>query len=262
MTESAALQGVQEAIGYNFQDPSLLASALTHASTADHRLKSNERLEFLGDAVLGLVVCEELYGRFPDLLEGEMTKIKSAVVSRQTCARITRELGVVQYLFIGKGMGGRSQLPSSLAAAMYESLIAAVYLDSGSLEEARQFILKTVGEHIQRAADSQHQFNYKSQLQQHAQKALNATPVYELLDEKGPDHSKCFEVCVAIKGHRYSGAWGPSKKEAEQKAAYTALRELGVVQKCDEFEPHHVQDFDDDEIKDTETDATSTATAG
>lgn len=236
MTEPDALQGVQKAIGYAFRDPTLLSAALTHASSADCRLHSNERLEFVGDAILGMVVCTELYRRFPDYLEGELTKIKSAVVSRKTCAQISREIGLPHFLILGKGMSGRAPLPSSLAAAVYESLIAAIYLDSESLEITQDFILRTVSHHITKAAESEHQRNFKSQLQQYAQRILSATPLYDLLDEKGPDHSKCFEVGVVIRGHRYGSAWGPSKKEAEQKAAYLALRELNVVKESAEFE--------------------------
>jgi ribonuclease-3 len=236
VTEQEALQGVQSAIGYTFRDPALLAAALTHASSADCRLHSNERLEFVGDAILGMVVCTELYKRFPEYLEGELTKIKSAVVSRRTCAQMSRELGLPKYLFLGKGMSGRAPLPQSLAAAVYESLIAAIYLDSQNLEIARDFILRTISPHIDQAAETEHQRNYKSQLQQYAQRSLSATPMYDLLDEKGPDHSKCFEVGVIIQGHRFGSAWGPSKKEAEQKAAYLALRELNVIQASEEFE--------------------------
>lgn len=237
MEEHQALHRAQAALGYTFRDPQLLMAALTHASVADSRLQSNERLEFLGDAILGMVVCHELYRRFPDYLEGELTKIKSAVVSRRVCAQISEELGLVDHLLIGKGMTGRAQLPKSLGAALYEALIAAIYEDSGDLETARSFILRTMDKHITQAAESQHQRNYKSQLQQYAQKVLSATPMYELLDEKGPDHSKCFEVSVVVQGRRYNSGWGPSKKEAEQKAAYLALRELNAVARCAEFEP-------------------------
>jgi ribonuclease III len=236
VTEEEALQGVQRAIGYTFKNPALLAAALTHASSADCRLHSNERLEFLGDAVLGMVVCTDLYRQFPEYLEGELTKVKSAVVSRKTCAQISRELELPKYLFLGKGMSGRAPLPSSLAAAVYESLIAAIYLDSDSLDVIRDFILRTVAQHIEQAAASEHQRNYKSQLQQYAQRFMSATPMYDLLDEKGPDHSKCFEISVVIQGHRFTSAWGPSKKEAEQKAAYLALRELDAVKPSIEFE--------------------------
>jgi ribonuclease III len=237
VSDLQALQHLQEAIAYTFQNPQLLISALTHASIADSRVQSNERMEFLGDAILGLAVCSELYRRFPDYLEGEMTKVKSAVVSRRTCAVIARELELPRHLIIGKGMTCRGQLPSSVAAAVYEALIAAIYIDSGSLDVACKFVLDTVGQHLARAAASEHQRNFKSQLQQYAQQTLCATPLYELLDEKGPDHSKCFEVGVVIKGRRYCSAWGPSKKEAEQKAAYLALRELNAVECLAEFEP-------------------------
>lgn len=229
MIESDVYDRAEAVLGYRFRDRSLLTAALTHASVADHRLHSNERLEFFGDAILAMVVCDELYRRFPDLLEGELTKIKSTVVSRSTCAEVSRALGLPDLLFLGKGMAGRSRLPNSLAAAVLEALIAAMFLDGGGIEEARRFILQHMGEQIRLAAESEHKRNYKSQLQQYAQRALNGTPVYELLDEQGPDHSKCFEVCVTIHGRRFPAAWGPSKKEAEQKAAFNALMELRQI---------------------------------
>lgn len=237
MTTEQTLQAVQEQIGYHFRNPQLLTYALTHASSAEARVKSNERMEFLGDAILGMVVCHELYNRFPDYLEGELTKIKSAVVSRRTCAQIARELGLQRHIFLGKGMSGRGQLPQSLAAAVYESLIAAIYIDAQEIGPVRDFIVRTMSCHIEDSAESEHQRNYKSQLQQYAQKYLSATPLYELMDEKGPDHSKCFEVSVVVNGRRFPGAWGPSKKEAEQKAAYMALSELGLLSPSEEFEP-------------------------
>ncbi len=224
------LKACQERIGYHFNSLSLLRSAMTHASSADCRKDSNERLEFLGDAVLGLVVCQCLYERLPEALEGELTKIKSAVVSRQTCARVADELRLTDALMLGQGMGCGEHLPRSLAAGTMEAVIAAIYLDGG-LEPARRFILKYMGPEIQAATDSAHQFNYKSQLQQYAQRQLSASPQYELLDEKGPDHSKCFEIAVSIAGRQFCSAWGPSKKEAEQKAARLALAELGEL--CD-----------------------------
>jgi ribonuclease III len=235
VTEQEVLDKAEAALAYRFRNRSILATALTHASVANSRLESNERLEFLGDAILSLVVCNELYEKYPEFLEGELTKIKSAVVSRHTCALLAKQLGFPDLLFLGKGMSGRSQLPSSLAAAAFESMIAAIYIDSGELGPARQFILNQMGEVIAIAAASEHQRNFKSQLQQHAQKHLGSTPLYEMLDEQGPDHSKCFEICVAIAGRRFSSAWGPSKKEAEQKAALSALRELGVV--AEDFDP-------------------------
>lgn len=223
-----ALERCQQAIGYHFKDPDLLASALTHASIAANRLESNERLEFLGDAVLGLIVCDYLFQHYPDYQEGELTKIKSSVVSGKTCAEISAKLGLADCLFLGNGISARSKLPTSVLAAVFESLIAALMLDAG-FERARSFVLAHIVGYVERAAASEHQQNFKSQLQQHAQKELAATPAYEFLDEQGPDHSKCFEVAVCIAGRRFTSAWGPSKKEAEQKAAYNALVELGLL---------------------------------
>ena len=212
---------------HTFRNPDLLRESLTHASIAATRLQSNERMEFLGDAVLDLVICEALYLRFPEYLEGELTKVKSAVVSRKTCAEIATETGLIDLLHIGKGISGRTSMPSSLAAAVYESIVAALYLDGG-FDIVKAYILRTMNPKIDIIAADNHQHNYKAVLQQHAQKALGATPLYELLDEKGPDHSKCFEVCVCVDGRRFPSAWGPNKKMAEQKAALLALEELGV----------------------------------
>lgn len=217
-----------DVIGYTFKDQSILNSALTHASVAASRLDSNERMEFLGDAVLGWVVSEYLFEKFPSYLEGELTKIKSAVVSRRACARISEALNLVAMLNLGKGMSSRPSLPSSVAAAVLESIIAAIYLDGG-IRPARKFILKHMKPLIEEAARSTHQENYKSALQHYAQKHLPTNPAYVLLDEKGPDHSKAFEVCVEIDGRRFSAAWANSKKEAEQNAALIALRELNLV---------------------------------
>ncbi len=223
------LDRAADILGYRFRDPALLDEALTHASIAGHRLKSNERMEFLGDAILGFVVCEYLYTAFPNLLEGDLTKIKSAVVSRRVCAKISRQLDLADMLNLGKGMTGRPGLPSSVAAAVFESIIAAIYLDGG-IDPARQFILRHMKPFIDEAEASAHQQNFKSVLQQYAQRHLPGNPAYMLLDEKGPDHSKCFEVCVELDGRRFSAAWASSKKEAEQKAALLALSELGLVE--------------------------------
>src|SRR6184192_1232117 len=225
-------QRAEKVLGYTFKNLDLLQESLTHASIADNRLNSNERMEFLGDAVLDLIVCEELYKRFPNLLEGDLTKIKSAVVSRRTCAEVSKETGLIDLLIIGKGISAREQMPSSLAAAVYESIVAAIYLDGG-FEIVKEYVLRTMKPKIDDISANINQQNYKAVLQQHAQKILGATPMYELLDEKGPDHSKCFEVCVAIDGKRFDSAWGPNKKMAEQKAALLALEELGLMDSKD-----------------------------
>jgi ribonuclease III len=223
--EAEILGECQKAIGYQFRQAELLRAALTHASGANTRLASNERLEFLGDAVLGLVTCEQLYLRFPDYQEGDLTKIKSVVVSRRTCARFSRQLNLGEYLFLGKGMNQHTVVPASLLADVYESLVAAIYLDGG-LEAARTFILRHLGPEIEEVAEGAHGGNFKSLLQQVAQREFSATPQYVLLDEAGPDHSKCFKIAAVIGRHTYAGAWGRNKKEAEQRAAMNALAQV------------------------------------
>src|SRR5207249_11715799 len=133
LTEAEILEACQEAIGYRFRQPDLLRASLTHASGANTRLASNERMEFLGDSVLGLVVCEQLFLRFPDYQEGDLTKIKSVVVSRRTCARISKLLNLGDFLFLGKGMNQHIAVPPSLLADVFDALVAAIYLD-GRLE--------------------------------------------------------------------------------------------------------------------------------
>lgn len=215
----------QERLEYRFRNQDLLRAALTHASGAEHRLASNERLEFLGDAILGAIVCEMLYRQYPDYLEGDLTKIKSIVVSRQTCAKISDALGLEEFLILGKGMTTHPSVPSSLLADVLESLIAAVYLDGGS-EAASQFVVRLIEPEIIAAVEGDTGGNYKSLLQQVAQREHGTTPTYQLLDEKGPDHSKCFKICAQVGRRRYQAAWGRNKKEAEQRAARNALSQL------------------------------------
>jgi ribonuclease-3 len=222
------LDRAREITGHDFQNPALLIAGVTHASLADNRLSSYERLEFLGDAVLGVIVCEELFNRFPDKHEGEMTKIKSVVVSRKICARIADGLGLSELLRLGKGMSENNEVPSSVRAGVYEAIVAALYLDGG-FAAAKQFVLPRITAYIDRAARSEDKENFKSFLQQHAQKHMDATPRYEALDEKGPDHSKCFEVAVVINSRRFPSAWAPNKKDAEQRAALLALQELNLA---------------------------------
>src|SRR5207249_323013 len=193
LAETEILEACQEAMGYRFRQPDLLRASLTHASGANTRLASNERMEFLGDAILGLVVCEQLFLRFPDYQEGDLTKVKSVVVSRRTCARISRALNLDEFLFLGKGMHlHHAAVPSSLMADVFESLVGAMYLDGG-LEPAKAFILKYIGPEIEHVAEGSHGTNFKSQLQQQGQREFGSTPQYDVLDEKGPDHSKCFK---------------------------------------------------------------------
>ncbi|MDY7011856.1 MAG: ribonuclease III [Planctomycetota bacterium] len=232
IVDDATLAKCQEIISYRFGDVELLRQALTHASAAENRSSSNERMEFLGDAVLGMVICQEIFTRNPDLTEGQMTKIKSSVVSRRTCARVADKLGIAEMLHLGKGVGSTRHIPTSISAAVFESVIGAIYLDAG-LSAAQKFIIDHMSDEIAVATASEHQSNYKSLLQQHIQQDIGATPRYDLVDEKGPDHSKCFEVAVRVNGRQYPSAWGKTKKQAEQKAALAALLELGVLTDTD-----------------------------
>lgn len=224
-----AMKLCEEALGYTFRNQELLRAALTHSSCANSRLESNERMEFLGDVVLGLIVCDDLFALFPEALEGELTKIKSAVVSRRACAKLSKTMGLGDLLFLGKGMVSRSSLPTSLLAAVLEALIAAVYLDS-DFKTTRKLVLKFIRPLIDEVTTSQIHRNFKSHLQHYAQREHETTPSYEVLDEQGPDHSKCFEICVRLGDKRFPSAWGPTKKEAEQQAAHKALLELDLIE--------------------------------
>jgi ribonuclease-3 len=227
------LQQIEQILEYKFSDKNRLIEALSHSSAVDNRLLSNERLEFLGDAVLAVVICQALFDNFKDYLEGDLTKIKSKLVSRETCAAISGQLGLQKYLKVGKGMVSNRALSGSLAAGVLESVIAAIYLDGG-FEAARDFILRIYSSLIEQA-DAEHDLgNFKSLLQQYSQEQFNATPSYILLDEKGPDHNKCFELEVVVEDRHFPSAWGTNKKEAEQKAAFNALVELGVLEKIAE----------------------------
>jgi ribonuclease-3 len=219
------LADCQTRIGYTFRDINLLEGALTHASGAEHRLASNERLEFLGDAILGCVVCELLFHQFPESLEGDLTRLKSIAVSRATCARISRHLGLKHCLILGKGMTTDPNVPMSVLSDVFEALIAAVYLDGGDAV-SREFIERHVGPEIERAAAGESGVNYKSLLQQYVQREQGVTPVYDLLDEKGPDHSKCFKISAQVGRSIFQPAWGRTKKEAEQRAAHNAISQL------------------------------------
>lgn len=223
-TAEEKLELCQNKIGYRFQDLALLRSALTHASGAAKRLESNERLEFLGDSILGLIVCEFLFRDYPNYLEGELTKIKSIVVSRRVCAKVSRNLGLEECLIVGKGMQGGG-VPRSLLSDVFESIVAAVYLDAG-LDRTREWILTCMAAEIQSAVNGYTGGNYKSMLQHHSQRELGCSPIYVMVSESGPDHSKSFQMVACVNGRRFTPAWGRNKKDAEQRAAGNAIAEL------------------------------------
>lgn len=232
--EKEVIEQIEEKIGYTFNDKNLLMKSFIHCSAVDNRLDSNERLEFLGDSVLGLVICHELFRRFKSYLEGDMTKVKSMLVSRKSCSKVIKDIGIIEFLKLGKGMIFGKAINGSIAASLLEGIIAAIYLDGG-LEPAREFILMLFGPMIDKTSSEHYHGNYKSILQQHSQQNHNITPRYIVLDEQGPDHNKCFEIQAAIEDKHYSSAWGMKKKDAEQKAAYNALVEIGLISDAEEF---------------------------
>ena len=219
------LQECEQRIGYEFVNKDLFFEALTHASSSGTRLESNERLEFLGDAVLGFTVCEFLYDRFPDWMEGDLTQIKSILVSRQTCARLGRELHLEQCLVLGKGVTRENEIPNSVLANAFESTIAAIYLDAG-FEVAKKFIMRHLEKEVHAAVIGDLERNHKSEFQQYCQKQFSQSPRYELLSEAGPDHSKTFEVCAIVGQRRFTAARGSNKKIAEQRAAANAMADI------------------------------------
>ncbi len=209
----------EERIGYRFRDQGLLRQSLTHSSSATSRLGSNERLEFLGDAILGMIICRELYDRYPERREGQLTQEKSRLVSGATCARVARQLGSTDMILVGRGL---QSIPESIDAALVESLIAAIYLDGG-IDEARGFIIRCFQEEIANCGKGEPE-NYKSILQEETQRTTNSAPSYVIVEQRGPDHAREYCVLVQIDDREFDSAWGRSKKEAEQKAAMNALR--------------------------------------
>jgi len=215
---SAKLRECQKRLQYTFQSPGWLEKALTHPSSRIEDGHSNERLEFLGDAILGMIISEHLFETFDDRAEGRLTYIKSVVVSRPALARSSRSLGLEQFISVGKGMPDSDELPESALANVFEAIVAAIYIDGG-LPEARHFVLHNLHHEIAAVEANRHELNYKSILQQYAQKELGCTPSYRVVGHSGPDHERSFQVITLINGQEYETAWGRSKKEAEQRSA-------------------------------------------
>ena len=228
----ADLAALQQTLGVSFNDISLLEQALVHSSYINENPSfapaSNERLEFLGDAVLGLVVAEKLYQDSPHLAEGEMTKLRAALVRRETLARIARDIGLGYYLCLGKGeevSGGRHK-PANLGAAL-EAVIAAIFLDRGS-SIARDFILRLFNVELEKVVNQGKGVDYKSELQELAQAREQQTPTYHVLEATGPDHDKKFTVEVRLGEVVLGKGSGKSKKAAESEAARSALEQLST----------------------------------
>jgi ribonuclease III len=224
MAEHEQDRSLEEMLGHSFADPGLLQQALTHASRVSGRVRSNERLEFLGDSILGLVICRYLYGRFPESLEGELTAMKSFAVSREVTGRAAREMGLASHLLVGKGIAAQDILPDSILANAFEALVAALYLDGGP-EAAEAFVLKHLVPVLERFSEEA-VGNYKSALQERLQQDGAPVPEYRVVEESGPDHEKRFRVGVYVEGSEIAFGSGTSKKEAEQAAAGAALASM------------------------------------
>lgn len=228
----ATLSELEEALGLVFVDKTLLQRALTHRSYLnehpDFPFEDNERLEFLGDAVLDFLAGEYLYHRFPELAEGPLTNLRSALVRRETLARFARHYRLGHYLLMGHGeaeTGGRKR-PATLCAA-FEAVAGALYLDQG-LAAVEHLLLPLVEPEVERIVQDSLDKDPKSQLQELAQGQMHATPRYRTVAEAGPDHAKEFSVQVAIGGVTYGQGTGASKQQAAQEAARKALELLAT----------------------------------
>jgi len=224
------LAELQEKLGVTFSDLGRLRQALLHSSYANENpdpvTASNERLEFLGDAVLGLVVAEKLYQDFPGLDEGEMTKLRAALVRRETLVRTAQEVGLGDYLYLGKGeeaSGGR-QKPANLAAAL-EAVVAAVFLDRGQVV-VRDFVIRLLDAKLKAVVRWGGGVDYKSELQEFVQAQEQRAPIYHVIETVGPQHGKTFTVEVRLGKTVLGQGWGRSKKAAETEAARAALEKL------------------------------------
>ena len=222
------IKDLEKAIGYQFRNIQLLQNALTHSSYANERwhnsLLSNERLEFLGDAILGMTVAKYLYQAFPDRPEGELTRMRADMVCEQTLAKVAARIELGKHLLLGNGEelgGGRSR--NSILADAVESVIAASYLDGG-MEAAQKFIEQFIL--VEVPVKQLHNADYKTALQELVQQKKNQVLSYALIGESGPDHDKKFEVEVKLNGVVVGTGSGSSKKRAEQAAAHAALEKL------------------------------------
>lgn len=222
---------LKDKIGYRFQNPVLFRKALTHSSYANEQrarhLQNNERLEFLGDSVLGFVTADYLYNHFPELPEGELTKLRAAVVCEQALYEVAKELGIDKEICLGHGeetSGGRRR-PSILADAV-EALLGAIYLDGG-IEPARAFVLSFIPQAAERARQGRMFKDYKTALQEIVQKNRQETLEYRLAGSSGPDHDKTFTMQLLLNSNVFAEGKGHSKKEAEQMAAKQALELMG-----------------------------------
>ena len=223
---------LQQNIGYQFHSLHLLRQSLIHRSFAnesgDPNIEDNEKFEFLGDSVIGFVISDLLYHSFPNFREGDMSRVKSHVVSESFLARLARDIDLGEFMLLGKGeasSGGHRK--NSLLSDCYEALVAAVYLDGG-IEPAREFLIRSFKERIETLVYDRHILDHKSLLQEHAQEIFHCIPRYRLRRTIGPDHERTYEMELHIQGDIFSVGTGRNKKEAEQNAAKAALEKLNI----------------------------------
>jgi ribonuclease-3 len=221
---------LEKRIGVKFRSKSLLQQSLVHRSylneVPESGFDSNERLEFLGDAVLGLVVAGKLYADYPDRPEGQLTELRAAVVRRDTLAKVAKRLTLGEYLYLGKGeesAGGRNR-PSNLSAA-YEAVVGAVYLDGG-IDKARRFVIRSLSPEFEALPKGRIPGDPKSRLQEILQARYQRPPIYRVVHDEGPDHSKIFTVQVSAGRKVLGTGQGKSKQQAEKEAAARALDSL------------------------------------
>ncbi len=222
------LRHLEQRIGHAFRNPALAVQALTHSSAKEADLPCNERLEFLGDSIIGQIVSEYLFEHFPQYEEGDLSTMKSVIVSAKTLADLARDLEIEKIVILGRGLTEKRSLPRSILCNAFEALVASLYLDAG-IALVRKFILDRVIPKIDEILKDEHEKNYKSLLQNYAQRNLATIPSYRVLKEAGPDHRKMFQVVVTLDSRTYGPAWGSNKKDAEQSAARQALEALGVL---------------------------------
>ncbi len=219
---------IQKKLGVEFKDRSLLFLAFVHSSYVNENKKlvqeHNERLEFLGDAVLELLISDFLYRKFPKSTEGDLTLIRSSLVDAAACICFIQKLGLDQYMLLGKGEKLSERGRETILSGLFEALIGAIYLDGG-WEQAKTFLFDTFADDIQKIIEKP-QANFKAELQSYTQKHFSQTPHYKILEESGPDHNKQFVVGAFLAEKKLALGEGSNKKEAEQKAAQNALQAL------------------------------------
>ena len=229
-TRKQQLKTFQKILRVSFKNIGLLDRAVTHRSYGNEQrvpVGNYERLEFLGDSLLGFITSEYLYRNFPDLDEGRCSQIKAVVVSEDTLSKIAHSLHYGDYILIGKGeerSGGRDR--KAILADIFEAVIGAYYLDCQNISRVRNFVLRFIAAEINLVIESRHEKDYKTLLQEYCQKTYNDCPSYKLLDETGPEHQKRFQVSVSIEGRLLGEGVGASKKEAEKNAAEHAYRKI------------------------------------